>query len=647
MTPRPNMGFATLALVVCCSVVTGRAHAANTYTCTELDVPGATFTQLWRLNNNGYIAAGSSLGGYIYNPNAGTWTALPAPPAASGFTTADLVAFDINDQGTIVGAASDPNVNGGVEQGFILTSLNNGTYSFFTYVDPNNPANNNVEFRGVSNNGLITGWALSYVNGTAGGFVFNPTNSAIGSIAPGFNTFDPVLSDGSIANFTQVAGINASGLMVGSSGSPTIPVGSVVVGPNSLSFVQFPQANFDVRLRGINDSDPFNAGNCDANGSCVRTSGLAPNPLTGGYLAYYADYDPNTGYLQAPQTIDCSAQIPASAGELYAQGINNSDTIAASYNDSAGNPHGVVAYASTTAPASTCLASEGGCDLSNGLIPHNITGLSSLPGTVTESTCLVPQDPRIVQYGTCTGHSLPVAQVCPGFGTTVIPDTLCGGAGPSKSGFVLVNTIAEGVDALSGILVDSEAVASQLGGTPPACPATVAAWGPRSGSAVEGTVPEGTNIVELTGACGSSKGVSRGLSIYGVGLALNTAALPGPTLKGKLQAFTEEKYQNLFKTIAEGNMTFAERIQVNACVALSEGFFAFNKAACAARTLVRCDAQVAANVSNFSGSPGDPNVYGDIRGRLANLYLTINTRILGNEPNSTWPVSPSQAPACN
>jgi hypothetical protein len=644
MTPRRDIRFATLALVACGSVVTGMAYAANTYTCTQLDVPGGTYTQLWRLNNNGYIAGNSNAGAYIYNPSNGVWTLLPAPPAASGFSAADLVAFDINDQGTIVGTASDSNVNGGTEQGFILTSLNNGTYSFFTYVDPNNAANNNVEFRGISNNGLVTGWALSYQYGTAGGLVLNPTNVAIGSITPGFHAFDPVLSDGSLATFTQLAGINASGLMVGSSGSPTFPPGSVIVGPNSLSFVQFPQANFNVRLRGINDADPFNAGNCDANGSCVRTSGLAPNPATGGYLAYYADYDPNTGYLQAPQTIDCSAQIPASAGKLTAQGINNSDTIVGSYSDAAGNPHGVVAYASTTVPASSCLSS---CDLSNGLIPHTVQGLSALPGTVTESACTVPQDPRMVQFGTCTGHSLPVAQVCPGFGTTVIPDFLCGSAGPSGSGFALVDTVAEGVDALSGILVDSEAAAAQLGGTPPACPATVAAWGPRSGSAVEGTVPEGTNIVELTGACGSSKGVSRGLSIYGVGLTLNTAALPGGSLLEKLKGFTQQKYENLYKTIAEGNMTSAERIQVNACVALSQGFFSLNKAGCAARTLVRCDTQVAAHAGNFSGAPSDPNVYGDIRGRLANLYLTINTRILGNQPNSTWPVSPSHAPACN
>ena len=642
MTPRRNRLFATLALVACGAVTgTARAQAANTYTCTELDIPGGTYTQLWRLNNQGYIAGNTQNGPYIYNPNTGTWTPLPTPPAAAGYVLTDLVVFDISDNGTIVGAASDPNVNGGVEQGYILGSINNAsTYSFYNYHDPANPANNNVEFRGLSNNGLVAGWAVSAGLETASGFVFNPTAAAIDTFQPGFTAFNPTLADGSAGLFTQLAGINGSALVAGSSVSDTMEEG-ILVGPSSLSFVN---AGRGLHPRGVNDADPFNAGNCDE-GSCVRVSGYGL--FNGNETAFYLDYDPATGYVQTPQLVDCSAQIPATANALIAEGINNSDTITGDYADAAGNSHGVIAYASTTVPASTCLASEGGCNLSNGLILHNITGLNSLPGNVTESTCLVPQDPRIVQYGSCTGHSLPVAQVCPGFGTTVIPPQLCGGAGKSGSGFVLVNTIAEGVDALSGILVDSEAVAEQLGGAPPACPETVAAWGPRSGSAVEGTVPEGTDIVELTGACGSSKGVSRGLSIYGVGLKLNPGALPGDSLPEKMKIFTEKKFETLFEAIAAGNMTLKERIEVNACVAISQGLFTFNKAACAARTIVECDAQVAANVGNFSGSPSDPNVYGDIRGRLANLYLTINTRILGNEPNTTWPISLSQAPACD
>jgi hypothetical protein len=648
MTPYRYTLVAALAVATCCNVATTTA-ATNTYSCTEFDVPGATSTDLFRLNNNGYIAAGSTVGptkgSYIYNPTTGVWTPLPAPPASSGFVATDLAAGDINDQGTIVGWASDPNVNNGTEQAFILGSINNpSSYSFYSYVDPANPANNNTEFRGVSNNGLITGWALSYVYGTAGGFVYNPTSALIGSIKPGFNTFAPVLSDGSTALRTQLAGINSFGLIAGNSVSNTIAEG-ILVGPDSLSFLQVPNPTTQLVLRGVNDADPFSASNCD-NGSCVRVSGGSGN-ASGGSSAFYFDYDPKTGYLQAPQIIDCSAQIPASANNLFSEGINNSDTIVAGYTDAEGNNHGVIAYAATTVPAASCSASEGGCNLSNGAIPHSVVGgPDPLPGTVTENSCKVPQDPRIVQYGTCTGHTLPVSQVCPGFGNTVIPDTMCGGAGPSGSAFELVDTVAEGVDALSGIYVESEAFANvALGGRPPACPATVVGWAPRSASSVEGTVPEGNDMLELTSGCGSSKTGSRGLSIYAIGLTLNTDALPGGTQREKLKAFTGTKYANLYQSIAAGNIMLNERIRVNACVAISEVLFATDNFCPAARAIVQCDAQVAKDVAQFSGSPTDPNVWGDIRGRLANLYLTINTRLAGNPPNTAWP--PPNLPSCH
>ena len=194
--------------------------------------------------------------------------------------------------------------------------------------------------------------------------------------------------------------------------------------------------------------------------------------------------------------------------------------------------------------------------------------------------------------------------------------------------------------------MQSEAFANlAVGGSPPACPQTVVGWAPRSASTVEGTVPEGNDMLELTGGCGSSKTGSRGLSIYGVGLTLNTDALPGATRQEKLRGFTAEKYANLYKSIAEGNMTRAERIKVNACVAISELLFATRNLCPAARVIVDCDAQVAHDVAQFSGSPSDPNVWGDIRGRLANLYLTINTRQLGNTPNTTWP--PTNLPSCH
>ena len=645
MKPYRHTIFAAVA-VAYCNAAMSTGGPTPTYTCTQVDVPGATSTTLWRLNNNNFIAANSTVGPYIYNPTTGVWTPLPAPPSSSGFVASDLTVYDINDQGTIVGTASDPHVNYGREQGFILGSISNPeTYSFHTYKDWYNPANRNLEFRGVSNNGLVTGWALSEGKYTASGVVFNPSDAAIGTFPPGFTAFNPVLSDGSMAKFTQLAGVNSNGLIVGSTASYTMPAQGIFVGPNSLSFVQSPQLA-GVQLRGINDSDPFSAGNCD-NGACVRASGFGLNPTTKGSSALTVDYDPQTGFVQSAQPVDCSEQIPASATTLIAEGINNADTIAGGYKDASGNLHGVIAYASSTVPAQSCSASEGGCNLSNGAIPHSVVvAPSTLPGTVTENTCKVPRDPRITQYGSCTGHPLPVSQVCPGFGDTVIPDYLCGGAGPSGSGFELANTVAEGVDALSGIYVQSEAFADvALGGSPPSCPETVVGWAPRSASSVEGTVPEGHNMLELTNGCGSSKTGSRGLSIYAIGLTLNTAALPGRTQQEKLKLFTATKYENLYKSIAAGNIQFPERIKVNACVAVSELLFATNNLCKAARALVDCDAQVVANVGDFGGSPSDPNVWGDIRGRLGNLFLTINTRLAGNPPNTTWP--PTNLPSCH
>jgi hypothetical protein len=56
-----------------------------------------------------------------------------------------------------------------------------------------------------------------------------------------------------------------------------------------------------------------------------------------------SDCDPMTTFIQPPQFIDCSAQIPASANVLVVQGISNADTITAGYTDAAGNAHGLIA----------------------------------------------------------------------------------------------------------------------------------------------------------------------------------------------------------------------------------------------------------------------------------------------------------------
>src|SRR5947209_7478429 len=127
--------FSALALIA--------APAFADYVCKPVDVPDSKWTQLMQLNNAGQIVAGSDIGGAIYS--GGSWTPLPDPPAATGFTRADLGALGINDSGVIAGAASTDAV---LEQGFILSG---NTYTFFTSGHPGWY----TEARSISNSGIV------------------------------------------------------------------------------------------------------------------------------------------------------------------------------------------------------------------------------------------------------------------------------------------------------------------------------------------------------------------------------------------------------------------------------------------------------------------------------------------------------------
>jgi hypothetical protein len=98
-----NPGRAALPVLVSLVLSLPAAPASATYTCKVLDVPGAIQTQVWQLNNAGRVAASSELGGYTYS--GGVWLQLPPPPAASGYTQADLGAMGVNDAGVIAGFA--------------------------------------------------------------------------------------------------------------------------------------------------------------------------------------------------------------------------------------------------------------------------------------------------------------------------------------------------------------------------------------------------------------------------------------------------------------------------------------------------------------------------------------------------------------
>jgi hypothetical protein len=298
-------------------------------------------------------------------------------------------------------------------------------------------------------------------------------------------------------------------------------------------------------------------------------------------------------------------------------------------------PQGLAASNLAARDAADCLEAVGGCELLGNVLKHTVSGLPTVSGYVIEDVCLVPKDPRIAQFGSCTGHSLPVNQVCAGFGDTVIPDFMCGGSGTTGKGFALVKSVSNSLNAAKGALISNEAFSDGLlSGTNAPCPATVLGWAPTEG---EGSIVEGNNMLELTGGCGSSKALSRGLSVWGIGLVLNEAALPGKNTTDARVKFAITKYDALNTTISLADILATVRSNLSACMATSRKFFDQKKYGNAAAQLVSCDALVAANEAAFSASANNPNPSAEIRGRLANLHLTINSRIQGNTAPGGWP----------
>jgi hypothetical protein len=326
-----------------------------------------------------------------------------------------------------------------------------------------------------------------------------------------------------------------------------------------------------------------------------------------------------------------------------------------------------------TGTAQGCTGS--GCNLTGG-VAQTITGtpaaiaavdaLQPPNNAITENVCIVPQDPRHLcnkNAPPASGNplynskTLPVKSVCPdskfnpSFGNTVIPDYICGSYGStgqgSGTGFVVIQGIAKGVDGIPGLLDYSDANPDFFFNTPPPpCSTTkpepdiLFGWAPWTGDTnVEGTIPEQQNMIELTYGCGSSKGLSSGMSLLLVGGQLN---LNGVTefKPGNLVSFAEFKYGNLLADVTLAPIDLPQKVRLLKIVTESELFLIDGKTECAARKLWRADKFVSDHAAHFHGTPGkDPNPYGRARSRLANLFFTLFSRIEGNAPPQTWPVS--------
>lgn len=405
-------------------------------------------------------------------------------------------------------------------------------------------------------------------------------------------------------------------------------------------------------------------------------------------------YKIKTGLQNGAASAFVAQSGPGNHGSILELGPspNNGITFVTAVTAGVAAPEGIAVTNAVVAAAATCQQVTG-CNLLGGGDPkHNVlthfAKNGSLQGNIIEDVCIVPADPRpLTAKGACGDATLLVNQVCPGFDNTgnflVIPGYLCGG----PNGFALVKTLTThaqdqpgNVSEWNGTYVESSADSTQLikGANNPVCgpPSSgvgigTLVWAPLMN---EGTIFEGPIMVDVTDGCGTGHGGSGYTSLWAINLALDTTAqeLQGP-LATPLENFAQTKYTNKIGTIN----TFSTNHNINNPTVLHElynnnsqtspGCIDISLADYVIATTVdtinsaqwradmqnaadlltdddtsnntTCDTIVVNNPGSFveTSSPLVLNPSGQIRSRLANLYYTINTDILGNPAPAAWP----------
>lgn len=398
-----------------------------------------------------------------------------------------------------------------------------------------------------------------------------------------------------------------------------------------------------------------------------------------------------------------------SVGHLleFNEGSDGSGFLLETISPKGNHPQGLALTFVAAAAANAC--TPPGCN-PTGFITHTVIQNCNPQKTnctppIVENICVVPQDPRWTSSGnppTWSFQAVPllVNSVCPGFdntGNMVISAYVRGQSGDAATprGFTLIQTLVDDsqfndtiVDNETSSVVANEPLCRPGAGNNPSLDAVL--WAPLRGQGTyyfDGTTNE---MGEITSGCGSGRALSNGGSLWGLGFALNLSApsLNGGGTVGSLGVLGDNKHQDLEQTV---QTTLASVITNNAnnvnvgtllsnnnttgCVPLSKAYLDFAQLepanssgwlqdltiaadllsnADTSANPITCDSIVTTYLSAFGQSTGSPPVYnssGQVRSRLANLYFTINSRILGNPPNSgsvaSWPPNPAPNPPPN
>jgi hypothetical protein len=348
-------------------------------------------------------------------------------------------------------------------------------------------------------------------------------------------------------------------------------------------------------------------------------------------------------------------------GAPPASGANNP---LSSVSTGVNNPQGLAVTNSASEPVGDCIAPKTCAPLGAQLTTQITTSNLNPNNPLLEESCVINADPRVtasVSAGTwsCAGGILDIANFCPGFPSTLLPGSMCGHSGPTGSGFVVVKSTAKAVDQDPNI--NNSFIQNTVDPNLPLpgalnlnCPQVpMFAWAPRSDlPGIEGTIPEGNTFIDLSGFCDNGGGNTHVLSMEAYGLGLNSVVGPNSLPRG-LPGFVDDKFANLTQTITNAASQISDGGTTQGDVTQAKTYFDngvantdANAYSCAMNTIATADAYVRGNPANFSGSvpPGNPNPAGDIDGRLANLFLTIDVDFLLQPPNTQWPTS--NVPPC-
>ncbi len=233
--------------------------------------PDGTFTNLGNVNGLPNSMAfginvlgdivGTENGAAFVLPSGGSVQLLPTPGSATA-------AFGINDSGSIVGQYAA----GNTAPGFFLSSSSAG--SFIRIDGPSGP--DIVNAQGVNNNGLVIGFYVG-TDGQDHGFKAAIQDAGDGQLT-GTPIPDPAIPNvpgepGATFVFSQLLGINNSGLAVGYYGDSTTSQHGFLLNTNTgqYTFLDDPAGQFSngvevTQITGITNSGELTGFYSDANG---------------------------------------------------------------------------------------------------------------------------------------------------------------------------------------------------------------------------------------------------------------------------------------------------------------------------------------------------------------------------------------------